>query len=180
LQNQVERISKSLQAMKFLDRFRWWHCRLLESGHNIRVVQELMGHKDAETTLIYTHVMNNSLAAVRSPADTWSGAIRGSTTRSNVSRRRERTTSSPTSEKSSSLRPVLPGCLGSAKALAQTTGISKVAKSKKIPGWGLPETNPRSPLQATQAVQVLDQRRCRSIARADALASFSEMKLGNH
>ncbi len=28
-----------------------------------------MGHKDFETTLIYTHVMNNSLAAVRSPAD---------------------------------------------------------------------------------------------------------------
>jgi len=42
---------------------------LLESGHNIRVVQELMGHKDVETTLIYNHVMNNSLAAVRSPAD---------------------------------------------------------------------------------------------------------------
>jgi integrase len=42
---------------------------LLQSGHNIRVVQELMGHKDVETTLIYTHLMNNSLAAVRSPAD---------------------------------------------------------------------------------------------------------------
>jgi integron integrase len=42
---------------------------LLEAGHNIRVVQELMGHKDVETTMIYTHVMNNSLAAVRSPAD---------------------------------------------------------------------------------------------------------------
>ena len=42
---------------------------LLESGHNIRVVQELMGHKDVETTMRYTHVMNNSLAAVRSPAD---------------------------------------------------------------------------------------------------------------
>jgi integron integrase len=42
---------------------------LLESGHNIRVVQELLGHKDVETTMIYTHVMNNSLAKVRSPAD---------------------------------------------------------------------------------------------------------------
>lgn len=42
---------------------------LLEAGHNIRVVQELMGHKDVATTMIYTHVMNNSLAAVRSPAD---------------------------------------------------------------------------------------------------------------
>jgi site-specific recombinase XerD len=46
---------------------------LLESGHNIRVVQELMGHKDVETTMIYTHVMNNSLAAVRSPADALPG-----------------------------------------------------------------------------------------------------------
>jgi len=53
-----------------------WHTfrhafatHLLESGHNIRVVQELMGHKDVETTMIYAHVMNSSLAAVRSPAD---------------------------------------------------------------------------------------------------------------
>lgn len=43
---------------------------LLEAGHNIRVVQQLMGHKDVETTMIYTHVMNSSLAEVRSPADT--------------------------------------------------------------------------------------------------------------
>jgi integron integrase len=42
---------------------------LLEAGHNIRVVQELLGHKDVATTMIYTHLMNNSLAAVRSPAD---------------------------------------------------------------------------------------------------------------
>jgi site-specific recombinase XerD len=42
---------------------------LLEAGHNIRVVQELMGHKDVETTMIYTHLMNNSLAAIRSPVD---------------------------------------------------------------------------------------------------------------
>ena len=42
---------------------------LLEAGHNIHVVPELMGHKDVETTMIYTHVMNDSLAAVRSPAD---------------------------------------------------------------------------------------------------------------
>ncbi|SLM44272.1 Integrase/recombinase (fragment) [Nitrospira sp. ND1] len=42
---------------------------LLEAGHNIRVVQQLMGHKDVKTTMIYTHLMNNSLAGVRSPAD---------------------------------------------------------------------------------------------------------------
>lgn len=42
---------------------------LLEAGHNIRVVQQLMGHKEVETTMIYTHVMNSSLADVCSPAD---------------------------------------------------------------------------------------------------------------
>jgi len=42
---------------------------LLESGHNIRMVQELLGHKDVETTLIYTHVMHHSLGDVCSPAD---------------------------------------------------------------------------------------------------------------
>jgi integron integrase len=42
---------------------------LLEAGHNIRVVQQLMGHKDVETTMIYTHVMSSALADVRSPAD---------------------------------------------------------------------------------------------------------------
>ena len=43
---------------------------LLEAGHNIRVVQQLMGHKDVETTMIYTHVMSSSLNEVRSSADT--------------------------------------------------------------------------------------------------------------
>jgi integrase len=42
---------------------------LLDAGHNIRVLQELMGHKDGETTMIYTHLMNNSLAAIRSSVD---------------------------------------------------------------------------------------------------------------
>jgi site-specific recombinase XerD len=42
---------------------------LLETGHNIRTVQELLGHKHVETTMIYTHVMQHSLNDVRSPAD---------------------------------------------------------------------------------------------------------------
>lgn len=42
---------------------------MLESGYDIRTVQELLGHKDLNTTMIYTHVMNKGGRGVRSPAD---------------------------------------------------------------------------------------------------------------
>ena len=42
---------------------------LLEGGYDIRTVQELFGHNDVRTTMIYTHVLNRGGQGIKSPVD---------------------------------------------------------------------------------------------------------------
>lgn len=72
LQRAIKQATRKLGIVKPISTHTLRHCfatHLLEDGYDIRTIQELLGHKDLKTTMIYTHVMKKGAQCVRSPID---------------------------------------------------------------------------------------------------------------
>ena len=68
----ISRVTKTVSSHVFRHSFGVYRLpatHLLEDGYDIRTIQELLGHKNVNTTMIYTHVLNKGGRAVRSPLD---------------------------------------------------------------------------------------------------------------
>jgi integrase len=72
LQRAVRNAARLVGISKPVSPYTFRHCfatHLLEAGYDIRTVQDLLGHKDVSTTIIYTHVLNKGGMGVKSPLD---------------------------------------------------------------------------------------------------------------
>jgi site-specific recombinase XerD len=72
VQKAIKEVARQAKITKHVTPHTFRHSfatHLLQSGYDIRAIQELLGHKDVKTTMIYTHVLNRGGLAVRSPLD---------------------------------------------------------------------------------------------------------------